>query len=194
MKCDKCGSEMVLRDGKYGAFWGCGNYPGCKNIKKVKNGNSGGYKKKVIEKIPYRPITPSQEQKDIIGTFEYSIYLLSKVFGKRMPLPKFSGSGLPNEPFSICVPSVPGSGKTTLLVELAVILSRVAPWLRACFACFNGNIRDTLIARIPGDMHTIKSLNQLGFAACNASYSKPKFNQYKTPDPPIPDINTIFIF
>ncbi len=30
-KCSQCGKEMVLRDGKYGKFWGCKGYPDCKN-------------------------------------------------------------------------------------------------------------------------------------------------------------------
>ena len=29
-KCPFCGSELVLRKGKYGAFWGCSTYPKCK--------------------------------------------------------------------------------------------------------------------------------------------------------------------
>ncbi len=30
-RCSDCGKEMVLRDGKYGEFWGCKGYPDCKN-------------------------------------------------------------------------------------------------------------------------------------------------------------------
>lgn len=30
--CDKCGSHMVIREGKYGEFLGCSNFPACKNI------------------------------------------------------------------------------------------------------------------------------------------------------------------
>ncbi len=33
--CDKCGAQMVLREGKYGKFYGCSNYPKCKNIKNI---------------------------------------------------------------------------------------------------------------------------------------------------------------
>jgi hypothetical protein len=32
--CPRCGGELVLRDGKYGEFWGCSNYPNCKFILK----------------------------------------------------------------------------------------------------------------------------------------------------------------
>ena len=33
--CPRCGGNLVLRNGKYGDFWGCSNYPKCKFIKKV---------------------------------------------------------------------------------------------------------------------------------------------------------------
>lgn len=32
--CDKCGAKMVIKDGRYGKFLACPNYPKCKNIKK----------------------------------------------------------------------------------------------------------------------------------------------------------------
>lgn len=33
--CDKCGAKMVIRQGKYGPFLACPNYPSCKNIKPI---------------------------------------------------------------------------------------------------------------------------------------------------------------
>ena len=33
--CPRCGGNLVLRNGKYGEFLGCSNYPKCKFIKKV---------------------------------------------------------------------------------------------------------------------------------------------------------------
>ena len=33
-KCPECGSDLVVRNGKYGSFVACGNYPECKYIKK----------------------------------------------------------------------------------------------------------------------------------------------------------------
>lgn len=33
--CDKCGAKMVIKDGRYGKFLACPNYPECKNIKKL---------------------------------------------------------------------------------------------------------------------------------------------------------------
>lgn len=33
--CDECGSWMVIRDGKYGEFYGCSNYPECDNTMEI---------------------------------------------------------------------------------------------------------------------------------------------------------------
>ncbi|MDA3802844.1 MAG: type I DNA topoisomerase [Patescibacteria group bacterium] len=35
VKCDKCGSDMVIKVGKYGPFLACSSYPKCKNIKNI---------------------------------------------------------------------------------------------------------------------------------------------------------------
>ena len=41
--CDKCGSPMVIKNGRFGEFLACSAYPKCKNIKNIKeNGNSTG--------------------------------------------------------------------------------------------------------------------------------------------------------
>lgn len=44
--CDKCGHKMLLRDGKYGKFLGCSNFPKCKNIMPFEQD------KKVVGKCP----------------------------------------------------------------------------------------------------------------------------------------------
>jgi len=36
--CPKCKGEMVLRDGKYGKFYGCVNYPDCNGMTKLASG------------------------------------------------------------------------------------------------------------------------------------------------------------
>lgn len=33
-KCPQCSGELVERNGKYGRFWGCSNYPNCKFTRK----------------------------------------------------------------------------------------------------------------------------------------------------------------
>ena len=34
-KCSKCGSPMVIKNGRFGSFLGCSNYPTCKNIESI---------------------------------------------------------------------------------------------------------------------------------------------------------------
>lgn len=33
--CPKCGGEMIRRNGRYGEFWGCGNFPKCRYTQNV---------------------------------------------------------------------------------------------------------------------------------------------------------------
>lgn len=40
--CEKCGSAMKVRVGKFGPFLACSAYPKCKNIKNIADGNSTG--------------------------------------------------------------------------------------------------------------------------------------------------------
>ncbi len=37
--CDKCGSEMIIKNGRFGAFLACSAYPKCKNIKNIEENN-----------------------------------------------------------------------------------------------------------------------------------------------------------
>ncbi len=34
--CPRCSGKLVLKNGKYGDFWGCENYPKCKFVKNIK--------------------------------------------------------------------------------------------------------------------------------------------------------------
>lgn len=38
--CDKCGSPMVIKTGRYGKFLACSNFPDCKNTKPINNGQT----------------------------------------------------------------------------------------------------------------------------------------------------------
>ena len=48
--CDKCGSKMIIKTGRYGKFLACGNFPDCKNAKPL---GKGGLAKvdKELEKL-----------------------------------------------------------------------------------------------------------------------------------------------
>jgi DNA topoisomerase-1 len=37
-KCEKCGSPMVIKSGRYGKFLACSRYPECKNTKPLSTG------------------------------------------------------------------------------------------------------------------------------------------------------------
>lgn len=34
--CPECGFPMEVREGKYGYFWGCTNFPACENTLSIK--------------------------------------------------------------------------------------------------------------------------------------------------------------
>ncbi len=40
VKCEKCGSDMEVKIGRYGKYLACSNYPNCKNIKSLKETNN----------------------------------------------------------------------------------------------------------------------------------------------------------
>jgi len=40
--CDKCGSPMIIKTGRYGKFMACSNFPDCKNIKKLNSVDKDG--------------------------------------------------------------------------------------------------------------------------------------------------------
>lgn len=53
--CEKCGTGMVIKFGRFGQFLACGNYPECKNTREVAKKSSGegdGESDKEAEEIP----------------------------------------------------------------------------------------------------------------------------------------------
>lgn len=44
-ECPKCGSETVLRKGKFGLFWGCSRFPNCYGSRKAREGDEMSYGK-----------------------------------------------------------------------------------------------------------------------------------------------------
>jgi hypothetical protein len=35
-KCPSCGAALVVKDGRYGKFWGCGRFPDCKYTRDIR--------------------------------------------------------------------------------------------------------------------------------------------------------------
>ncbi|PIR94735.1 type I DNA topoisomerase, partial [Candidatus Falkowbacteria bacterium CG10_big_fil_rev_8_21_14_0_10_37_6] len=50
-KCEKCGSDMIIKIGRFGKFLACGNFPECKNTKQIANGDKDGDGKKDSEQL-----------------------------------------------------------------------------------------------------------------------------------------------
>jgi DNA topoisomerase-1 len=50
--CEKCGSKMVIKWGKFGRFLACSSYPECRNTREIpRNGDSGEAEKPAPEEI-----------------------------------------------------------------------------------------------------------------------------------------------
>ena len=59
-ECEKCGKDMVIKDGTYGTFLACTGYPECKHTESI-NGNSNG--KEIGMKCPVENCSGSVVEK-----------------------------------------------------------------------------------------------------------------------------------
>ena len=57
--CEKCGSKMIVKNGRYGKFAACPNYPTCKNTKQLKP---------VVEKKPQKEIELAPFKCELCGS------------------------------------------------------------------------------------------------------------------------------
>ena len=63
--CDKCGATMVIKEGRYGKFAACPNYPRCKNTKPLENNKEK--EEKAPEKIEIKLETTVEAPKNEIN-------------------------------------------------------------------------------------------------------------------------------
>ena len=63
--CDKCGSRMIVKNGRFGKFAACPNYPKCKNTKPLTSETAEKEEKE--EKVEEKP---SNDKKTIIADFK----------------------------------------------------------------------------------------------------------------------------
>ena len=89
MICERCGGQMKLRNGKFGPFWGCSNYPNCKNTRSTEKSELKGDRsetknegravegKKVIERGVWNFDTREEAEEYMKGidTKEYMVEL-----------------------------------------------------------------------------------------------------------------------
>ncbi len=99
-KCDKCGSPMVIRTGKYGKFAACSNFPKCKNIKNI---NEAG---ELVEQEESDEVCEKCGKKMIIKHGPYGKFLSCSGYPECKNLKNLSGSNPiqtpPEESDEIC--------------------------------------------------------------------------------------------
>ncbi|MEW6194754.1 MAG: type I DNA topoisomerase [Bacteroidota bacterium] len=75
IKCDKCGSDMDIKIGRFGKFLACTNYPECKNIKSLKeisgNNNEPEYTGETCPKCGSRTVYREGKFGRFIGCEKY---------------------------------------------------------------------------------------------------------------------------
>ena len=65
MNCTKCGNAMAFRSGRFGNFWGCTNYPKCKNTIAVKGSGKILVKKEVEQPDSITLVKGSDQQEKL---------------------------------------------------------------------------------------------------------------------------------
>ena len=157
------GHDLVLRDGKFGKFYGCSRYHDLKCKKSI------GYQEaqKLIEEFrkPSMPMVfePSEYQKEIFKWLEF--WTKDVIEGPAA-----------NTSFHLVVKADAGSGKTTTIVEALKTLPKTDKIL---FSCFNKAIANELARRAPS-FATVGTLHSVGFSSLKKSLSsKPEVDDSK---------------
>jgi DNA helicase II / ATP-dependent DNA helicase PcrA len=152
--CPDCGSTMVLRESKWGEFYGCSQYPKCKKTISVKNvdkskqsmsyedaaNNIGDLKKSLVRKKD--GFEPSKYQSVIFD------WVQNVKPGKHL-----------------VVRALAGSGKTTTGVEML----QYTKGKEVLFVAFNKSIQQELAKRVPSHVKVL-TYHALGFSACREAF------------------------
>ena len=92
IKCDKCGSDMDIKIGRYGKFLACTNYPECKNIKSLKEISNGSnepeYTGETCPKCGSRTVYREGKFGRFIGCEKYPDCDFTKIITLGMKCPK----------------------------------------------------------------------------------------------------------
>lgn len=92
IKCDKCGSDMDIKIGRYGKYLACTNYPECKNIKSLKelspNGGEPEYTGETCPKCGSRTVFREGKFGRFIGCEKYPDCDFTKVVTLGLKCPK----------------------------------------------------------------------------------------------------------
>lgn len=170
-KC-KCGNDMVVRKGKYGPFWGCSNFPRCRNTKqmtsqeKSQQGGNGKFGKNMQKPIaPPRQLkrieTPSKYQQDIFDAVE-----------KLVKEGTFEGAK------NLIVEACAGSGKTATIEHIVSIIREIDPASSIVYLVFNKRVQiEAQEKGLPA-----ATTHSKYFRDYNAAHGKVEINQYKVRD------------
>lgn len=151
MDCVKCGSGMAFRTGRFGNFWGCTNFPRCKNTVAIKG--SG----KILTKV-------AVEQPDTVE--------LVKGTDQQEKIWDFMQNGTGHA----VVHALAGTGKTFSTVQGCARLdtSKVS----VIYLAFNNNIRDEMLTKAPKGV-LVRGLNQFGHSIVKDAFKNSKFDDNK---------------
>lgn len=151
MDCNKCGSNMKFRTGRFGNFWGCSNFPRCKNKITVKGSGRIFVKQEVNQPVNV-PLIPGSDQQESVWDF------------------------MINGTDHAVVHACPGTGKTFSLVQGTARLDRSNQSI--IYLAFNNTIRDEMLTKAPlGVM--VRGLNQFGHGIVTKAFSKVKLDENK---------------
>jgi len=72
MKCKECNSDMVLKESKFGKFYGCSSYPNCSFTQNVKTTENAVEVEKILAKSEAKSngfhLTPEQVRSNALTT------------------------------------------------------------------------------------------------------------------------------
>lgn len=172
-KCPDCAGGMKLRNGKYGKFWGCNNFPNCRGTR------NGDY---MLSEDNYGS-SPVEQVKDVVVTIKDDISINTKTaLAEAKKRKEFVPSKYQQDIYDwmlanmvliettgqgkhLVIRAGAGTGKTTTGLQMLAYTKG----LDVLFCAFNKAIQMTLAVRAPKHV-TVKTFHALGFAACRKAF------------------------
>lgn len=151
MNCTKCGNDMAFRTSRWGNFWGCTNFPRCKNTLPIK-GSGKVVVKQEVEQPDSVTLLKGSDQQEKIWEFMKT------------------GTG------HAIVHACPGTGKTFSTVQGCARID--TNYISVIYFAFNKNIRDEMLTKAPKGV-TVRGLNQFGHQIVTKAFKGAKFDDNK---------------